>query len=148
MSSSLFEATRNKGTKRGIESIEEYNSRIEKEEYESKLRTPVSLQYVISTCKLFVREGTEEDFKELWKLQREKLVTDYKRKKRDSKRRTKYHGKAVNVGQDRESSGIKKGWGPRFSNKKYGGVGRKKRQQKKIETDLIKIYYRTKYKKI
>ena len=131
MSSSLFEATRNKGIKRGIESIEEYNSRIEREEYESKLRTPVSLQYVISACKLFVREETEEDFKELWKLQREKLITDYKRKKRDSKRRTKYHGKAINVGQDRESSGIKKGWGPRLSNKKYRGAGGKKRLQKR-----------------
>lgn len=127
-SSSLHIDTGNKGLKRGRESIEEYNNRIEREEHESKLRMPVPLQDVISACKLFVREEVDEEFKELWKLQREKLVTDYKRKKRDSKRRTKYHGKTVNVGHDRVSSGSKKDWSPRFI-KKYDGK-RKKRQKR------------------
>ena len=122
----------NPGTKRRRESIEEYNSRIEREEYKSKSLIPVSLQDVISTCKLFAREETEEAFTERWKLQREKLVTDYKRKKRDSKRRTKYHGKTVAVDPGKEISGENntKIWSPRFR-KKFRGNGKNKRRQKK-----------------
>ena len=113
----------------GKESIITYNNRIEREENESKLRKPVPLQDVIAACKLFSRKESEEDFKEHWKLQREKLVTDYKRKKRDSKRRTKYHGKNVDVETEKGLSSNKRDWSPRF-HKRQGSGGRKKNQRK------------------
>ena len=77
------------------ESIQQYNLRMEEEEAERRRRAPVSIEDIISTCKLFCRQGTEQEIIDLWRNGREKRIADYKRKKKDSKRRAGKNSKVI-----------------------------------------------------
>jgi hypothetical protein len=116
------------------ESIEEYNARIDREELEKRRNTPVPLADVIACARLFCRPDnqSEEEMIEEWKNNREKLITDYKRKRKDAKRRAGKNNYTLNK---EGSESMPSSYNNLTSTKAFGAWrkergGKKKRQKR------------------